>query len=131
MSEAAVARHEIANLLHTYVEIADRKDVVAVVPLLGSARVRFPSDGYDDAADAAAFFGRLWASPLPHRHDVSNLVVEPGSDPGTWRGRAHYTRWVFGPDPELHTLGEYDVVVDEGAWSVRALTVTRTWTRAS
>jgi SnoaL-like domain len=131
MTEAAVARHEIANLLHAYVEIADRKDVEAVLPLLGNARVRFPTGGYDDPSGAADFFRRLWASPLPHRHDVSNLVVEPGPTPGTWRGRAHYTRWLFGPAPALHTLGEYDLLVNESGWTVRDLTVTRTWTRSS
>jgi SnoaL-like domain len=130
MSEAAAARHEIANLLHTYVDIADRKDVDAVLPLLGSATVRFPTGGYDDPAAAADFFGRLWASPVPHRHDVTNLVVQPGQAPGTWRARAHYTRWVFEPGPQLHTLGEYDLVVS-AAWTVQELTVTRTWTRAS
>jgi hypothetical protein len=130
MTEAAVARHEIANLLHAYVDIADRKDVAAVVSLLGSARVRFPTDGYDHPAAAAEFFGRLWSSAVPHRHDVTNLVVHPGPTSGTWRGRAHYTRWVLEPGPELHTLGEYDLVVSE-SWAVQELTVTRTWTRGS
>jgi hypothetical protein len=34
-----IARHHIANLLYSYVDIADRKDVTAAVGLLGSARV--------------------------------------------------------------------------------------------
>jgi hypothetical protein len=127
----AVARHRIANLLHTYTELADRKDVDAAVELLGAARVRFPTDGFDDADGARAFFARLWGSPLPHRHDVSNLVVVPGEAPGEWTATAHYTRWVFGPRPELHTLGEYRLTVSGGDWSVRALTVTRTWTQPS
>ena len=99
----AEARHRIANLLHTYTEIADRKDVDAAVALLGSARVRFPVGGFEEPERAAAFFGQLWNSPLPHRHDVSNLVVLPGDGPGTWTARAHYTRWVFDPAPVLHT----------------------------
>ncbi|MEU6411172.1 nuclear transport factor 2 family protein [Microbispora sp. NPDC046933] len=124
----AEARHRIANLLHTYTGIADRKDVEAAVALLGSARVAFPSGGYDRPGQAAAFFAALWASPLPHRHDVSNLVVVPGEIPGTWTARAHYTRWVFDPGPVLHTLGEYTLVVREPGWAVTDLTVTRTWT---
>jgi hypothetical protein len=129
--DGAVARHRIANLLHTYTELADAKDVDAAVELLGSARVRFPADGFDDADGARAFFGRLWGSPVPHRHDVSNLVVVPSGTPGEWTATAHYTRWVFEPGPELHTLGEYRLTVSEQDWSVRALTVTRTWTQPS
>jgi SnoaL-like domain len=126
---AAEARHEIANLLHTYVDIADRKDIDAGVALLGRARVRFPTGGFEDPAQARAFFTRLWGAPEPHRHDVSNLVVEPGDVPGTWAARAHYTRWVFEPEPALHTLGEYTLTVVGGEWTVSELTVTRTWTR--
>lgn len=124
----AEARHQIANLLHTYAAIADRKDVDAVVRLLDKARVRFPGGGFEEPGQAAAFFARLWASPLPHRHDVSNLVVAPGDRPGAWTARAHYTRWVFTPAPVLHTLGEYTIVVGEHDWTVRELTVARTWT---
>jgi hypothetical protein len=109
----AEARHQIANLLHRYTDIADRKDVDAAVALLGSARVRFPAGGFDDPAHASAFFARLWASPLPHRHDVANLAVLPGGRPATWTARAHYTSWVFDPSPVLHTLGEYTIVVNE------------------
>jgi hypothetical protein len=125
----AQARHEIANLLHGYLDIADSKDVAAGVALLGSARVRFPSGGFDEPGQATAFFSALWASPVPHRHDLSNLVVVPGDAPGTWMARAHYTRWLFEPEPVLHTLGEYALVVAEADWTVRELTVTRTWTR--
>ena len=125
----AHARHRIANLLHTYTDIADRKDVDAGVRLLGGARVRFPSGGFHDPAGAATFFAALWGSPEPHRHDVSNLVVDAGEEPGTWVVRAHYTRWVFTPDPVLHTLGEYSLLVSDADWLVRQLTVTRTWTR--
>ncbi|WP_263657400.1 hypothetical protein [Nonomuraea gerenzanensis] len=39
----AEARHHIANVLHTYTGIADRKDVEAAVALLGAARVTFPA----------------------------------------------------------------------------------------
>lgn len=127
----AVARHHIANLLHTYTDLADRKDVDAAVALLGSARVRFPTDGFAGPDGARSFFARLWGSPVPHRHDVSNLVVLPSETPGEWTASAHYTRWVFEPDPELHTLGEYRLTVSDGDWGVRALTVTRTWTRPS
>jgi len=123
------ARHRIANLLHTYTGISDRKDLEAVVALLGRARVSFPAGGFDEPAGAAEFFAALWASPLPHRHDVSTLVVEPGDAPGTWTARAHYTRWVFDPTPVLHTLGEYTMVVREADWAITELTVTRTWTR--
>jgi len=125
---AAEARHRIANLLHTYTDIADRKDVDAAVTLLGCARVRFPAGGFDAPDRAATFFRALWASPLPHRHDVSNLVVLPGDVPGTWAARAHYTRWIFDPAPVLHTLGEYTIVLQEPDWAVAELTVTRTWT---
>jgi hypothetical protein len=118
----------IGNLLHTYTEIADRKDVAAAVRLLGPARVRFPGDGFGDPAQAEAFFTRLWSSAVPHRHDVSNLVVEPGHEAGSWRARAHYTRWLLDPAPRVHTLGEYALVVTEPEWSVSVLTVTRTWT---
>ena len=129
--DGALARHRIANLLHTYTDLADAKDVDSAVALLGRARVRFPSDGFDDPAHAEGFFRRLWAAPVPHRHDVSNLVVLPGDTPGEWTATAHYTRWVLGPEPQLHTLGEYRLTVSGQDWSVRALTVTRTWTRPS
>ena len=127
----AQARHRIANLLHGSAEIADRKDIDAGVRLLGDARVRFPSGGFDDPTGAARFFAALWGAPEPHRHDVSNLVVDAGEEPGTWVARAHYTRWVFTPDPVLHTLGEYALLVSGDDWLVRQLTVTRTWTRHS
>jgi len=124
----AEARHRIANLLHTYTDIADRKDVAAAVTLLGSAEVEFPTGGFSQAGQAGDFFARLWASPLAHRHDVTNLVVVPGDDQNTWIARAHYTRWVLDPDPVLHTLGEYTVIVDAEDWTVQRLRVTRTWT---
>jgi hypothetical protein len=125
---AATARHLIANLLHTYTDLADRKDVPAAVALLGRARVRFPADGYEEPAGARAFFTRLWASPVPHRHDVSNLIVLEQGRAGVWVARAHYTRWLLDPVPRPHTLGEYEMVVREPEWEVAALTVTRTWT---
>ncbi|MEU1960881.1 hypothetical protein [Nocardia sp. NPDC019304] len=123
-----VARHHIAELLHRYVDIADRKDVEAAVELLGSARVRFPAGGYDASADAREFFTNLWALPSAHRHDVTNLRVSP-VEQHRWRAHAHYTRWIFEPEPVLHTLGEYTLVVDSGDWTFTELTVTRTWTR--
>jgi hypothetical protein len=125
----AVARHRIANLLHTYTDIADRKDVDAAVRLLGAARVQFPADGFDRPDAARAFLERLWSSPVPHRHDVSNLVVMPGGSDGEWTATAHYTRWVLAPEPQLTTLGEYRLTVSEDDWTVRSLTVTRTWAR--
>lgn len=129
-SSGADARHEIANVLHTYTEIADRKDVDAAVALLGPARVAFPAGGFSDATGAAEFFGRLWADPVPHRHDVTNLVVHPGAADGLWLATAHYTRWLLQDEPVLHTLGEYSLTVSADDWAVRELTVTRTWTRA-
>jgi ketosteroid isomerase-like protein len=130
VQRATEARHEIANLLHTYTEIADRKDVDAVLDILGDAVVRFPTDGYDTRDEAAAFFGRLWAGDTPHRHDVSNLVVHPDGQ-GGWAATAHYTRYVLSPEPVLATLGEYSLIVrqDEAEWTVSHLTVTRTWSR--
>lgn len=127
-ASAAVARHMIANVLHTYTDIADRKDVPAAVALLGSARVRFPAGGYDEPAEAQPFFARLWASPAPHRHDVSNLIVEDEERAGAWVARAHYTRWLLDPVPRLTTLGKYKMVVTERKWEVASLTVTWTWT---
>jgi hypothetical protein len=126
----AEARHHVANLLHTYTAIADRKDVDAAVSMLGCARLTFPAGGYHEPTQARAFFEQLWTAPQAHRHDVTNLVVHPCADrPGLWTARAHYTRWLFTPDPILHTLGEYTLTVDELCWSVVDLTVTRTWTR--
>jgi hypothetical protein len=122
----AEARHEIANLLHTYTAVADRKDVAAGVELLGGATVRFPTGGFEDRAGAETFLARLWGGPVPHRHDVSNLVVE-AVGPDAFRATAHYTRWVLDPEPSLHTLGEYDVLVDARTWRITSLTVTRTW----
>ena len=126
----AEARHRVANLLNTYLEIADRKDVDEVLGMLGGARVRFPTGGSDTPEEARAFFTALWASPVAHRHDVSNLVVVPGATSGTWHARAHYTRWIFDPAPVLHTLGEYELVVTEQPWAIAELRVTRTWTTA-
>ena len=123
-----IARHHIANLLYSYVDIADRKDVTAAVGLLGSARVVFPAGGYATVDRAQAFFAALWVSPLAHRHDVSNLIVT-ASSPHAWAASAHYTRWTFDPNPVLHTLGEYTLVVDDQDWSISELTVTRTWIR--
>jgi hypothetical protein len=125
----AEARHEIANLLHTYTEVADRKDVPAGVELLGGATVRFPTGGFEGPAGAEAFLARLWGSPVPHRHDVTNLVVH-AAGPGAFRATAHYTRWLLDPEPLLHTLGEYDVQVDARTWRITSLVVSRTWTRA-
>jgi hypothetical protein len=125
----AEARHRIANLLHTYTEIADRKDVDAGVDLLGGARVRFPAGGFESREGARPFFAQLWGSDIPHRHDVSNLVVEP-ADGGGWRAFAHYSRWIFQPEPLLHTLGAYELLVDAESWTISELTVTRIWTLA-
>lgn len=124
-----VARHHVANLLYTYVDIADRKDIDAAVGLLGNARVRFPDNGFETIDDARPFFTRLWASSTAHRHDVGNLRVEPGAG-SHWRAYAHYTRWLFTPGPVLHTLGEYALDIDARTWSITALAVTRTWMRA-
>lgn len=124
----AEARHQVANLLHRYTEIADRKDIAAAVGLLGDTVVNFPADGYHRADGAEGFFRRLWGGPVAHRHDVSNLVVDPAG-PGIWHATAHYTRYVFTPDPVLATLGEYSLRVrqDGQDWTITDLTVTRTW----
>lgn len=42
-----------------------------------------------------------------HRHDVTNLRIRQTSY-GAWQAPAHYTPWVFDPEPVLTTLGEYD-----------------------
>ncbi len=123
-----VARHHIANVLCTYVDIADRKDIDAAIVLLGHARVRFPAGGYDEPDGARRFFTTLWASPTPHRHDVTNLRVASAGG-RLWRADAHYTRWLLESVPVLHTLGEYVLTIDERDWSICELTVTRTWTR--
>lgn len=132
-TDAALARHHVANLLHGYTEVADRKDVDAGVALLGDATVRFPADGFDRPGDARPFLERLWGDDVPHRHDVTNLVVEPAGA-GLWRARAHYARHVLAPDPVLTTLGEYELLAqepgaDDQAWTIRELTVRRTWSR--
>lgn len=127
LSDTAVARHQIANLLNTYLEAADRKDVEAAVDVLGDAEVSFPAGSSHDRDSARALFQKLWGNPVKHRHDLSNLLVLPGDTPGAWKARAHYTRYVLEPDPVLNTLGEYDVIVDETTWTVRRLVVTRTW----
>jgi len=122
------ARHWIANLLHTYVAIADRKDVDAVVDLLGTARVQFPAGGSGNPGEARQFFERLWNAPERHRHDVSNLIVSQAGTEGMWLATAHYTRWVLAPDgPVLHTLGQYELLVDGADWSVQHLLVSRDW----
>lgn len=133
MSEAAdvveaVARHRITNLLNSYTDIADRKDLDAVVDLLGGARVQFPHRSYSSPDVARGFFADLWAAPAGHRHDTSNLRVFPG-DEERWNAHAHYTRWIFDPEPAVHTLGEYTLEIDGTDWSICALTVTRTWTK--
>ena len=132
-TDPALAHHHVANLLHGYTDVADRHDVDAGVALLGHATVRFPTDGFDRPEDARAFLERLWGGGAAHRHDVTNLVVEPAG-PGLWRARAHYTRHVLDPDPVLTTLGDYDLLVqepdgDDQPWTVRELTVRRSWAR--
>ena len=124
----AEARHQMANLLHTYTEIADRKDIEAAVAVLSRARVTFPTGGFDRPEDAEAFFIQLWRSHVPHRHDVSNLIVEPAAD-GTWRATAHYCRWMFQPEPLLHTLGAYELIAEATSWTISELTVTRAWSQ--
>ena len=78
--------HDIGSpdWLHTYVDIADRKDVNAGVALLGRARVRFPAGGSNAPEQSRALLTTLWGAPEPHRHHVSNLVVVAGDVPGTW-----------------------------------------------
>ncbi|MEW1947733.1 nuclear transport factor 2 family protein [Pseudarthrobacter sp902506025] len=126
---AAEARHQIANLLHTYVAIADRKDVDAVVDMLGNSQVQFPTATSTDPTGARQLFTRLWSSPEGHRHDVSNLIVYPGPEEGQWRATAHYTRWLLtGGAPFVPTLGQYELLVNSGDWSLRELTVSRIWT---
>lgn len=128
----ADARHLIANLLHGYTELADTKDIASATRLFGDTVVTFPTAGYDRREDAQAFWSRLWGNDTPHRHDVSNLIVEATEQAGRWRARAHYSRWIFAPDPVLHTLGEYvllvDIDPDATVTTVAELTVTRTWT---
>ncbi|MBX7445907.1 MULTISPECIES: nuclear transport factor 2 family protein [unclassified Arthrobacter] len=131
-SPAAEARHRIANLLHTYVAIADRKDVNAVVDLLGRANVQFPTAESSNPVAARELFTRLWSAPEGHRHDVSNLIVHPGPEDGQWLATAHYTRWLLAGDaPLLHTLGAYQLLVNDGDWSIQLLKVNRVWTAGS
>jgi hypothetical protein len=131
----AEARHLVSNLVCVYTDMADTKDIAAATRLLRDTVVSFPTDGYDRPEDAPAFWGRLWGNDIPHRHDVSNVVVEAveGTSGRRWRARAHYLRWIFTPEPVLHTLGEYDLRVDIDSDATAAtfseLTVTRTWTR--
>ncbi len=127
---AAEARHLLAELLHDYTAIADRKDVAAATQLFGDAVVRFPHGGYDRAAQAPSFWRQLWSSPSAHRHDVTNLRVRATPEAG-WQALAHYTRWVLDPEPELATLGEYELraTVTGGRARPVELQVTRTWTR--
>ena len=125
----AEARHQIANLLHTYVAIADKKDVNAVVALLGNSHVEFPVAQSSDPAGARLLFSRLWRAPEGHRHDVSNLVVNPGPEDGQWLASAHYTRWVLGGDaPCVHTLGQYELLINGRDWSFLYLKVAQVWT---
>jgi hypothetical protein len=127
-ASAVEARHWIANLLHTYVAIADRKDVDAVVELLGTAQVQFPAGGSGNPDEARQFFDRLWQAPERHRHDVSNLIVSPAETEGMWLATAHYTRWILAEGaPVLHTLGQYELLVDGADWSVQQLKVSRAW----
>ncbi|MGJ9413732.1 nuclear transport factor 2 family protein [Aeromicrobium sp. CF4.19] len=126
----AEARHLGANLLHTYTEIADTQDVDAAVALLGDAEVRFPSGGFDRPEDARPFFERIWSARTTHRHDVTNLVVQPeGHD---WHARAHYVRWMYEDEPAVHTLGRYDLLLatTRDTLAVRRFTVAREWSRA-
>jgi hypothetical protein len=124
---------ELATLLLRYIEIADRKDVAAAVALLGTAIVRFPDDEYDTPEGALGFWQRLWSTAEQHRHDVSNILLEPTDDPHVWRLRAHYSRWLFFPEPLLSTLGEYEMVAafDGPTWRVRELSIHKTWVRSS
>lgn len=121
------ARHELTNLLHQYTAVSDRKDIDGVVKLLDHAHVTFPTGGFDQPGQAKGFYSQLWSSPVPHRHDTSNLAVSRGSAPGTWVLGAHYTRWLLEDRPILHTLGQYTVVADERTWTIRELTVERVW----
>lgn len=126
---AGEARHLSANLLHSYTEMADTQDIDAAVTLLGGAEVHFPSGGYDRPEDAHPFFERIWSSRTTHRHDVTNLVVQP--DGHDWRAQAHYVRWMYEESPAVHTLGRYDMLlgVAGDALVVRRFTVTRQWSR--
>ncbi|PTT65630.1 nuclear transport factor 2 family protein, partial [Arthrobacter sp. HMWF013] len=119
---------EAANLLYSYTEIADRKDVPAVLDLLARARVEFPARTAQGANELAAHFTGLWAAPEAHHHIVSNLIVQPTDEPDTFTARALYTRWLFTPAPVMTTMGEYAmVVVKDGSWHIRDLRVSRSW----
>jgi hypothetical protein len=122
------ARHEAANLLYSYTEIADRKDVPAVVDLLSGARVEFPTRTAQGAQEIGNHFTGLWGAPEGHRHVVSNLIVQPTDQPDTFTARALYTRWLFTPAPVMTTMGEYAMVVaKDGKWRIRDLRVSRSW----
>ncbi|MGJ9424116.1 hypothetical protein [Aeromicrobium sp. CF3.5] len=124
------ARHLSANLLHSYTEMADSQDIDAAVALLGDAEVRFPSGGFDRPEDARPFFERIWSAHTTHRHDVTNLIVQPEGH--RWRAQAHYVRWMFEDEPAVHTLGLYDLLLTttHNALIVRRFTVARQWSRA-
>jgi hypothetical protein len=122
------ARHQAANLLYTYTEVADRKDVEAAVELLSSAAVQFPGKTATGTEEVRQHFAGLWSAPGAHRHVVTNLIVEPTAEATVFTARALYTRWLFDPDPVITTMGQYDVVVERGEyWRIRSLQVSRTW----
>ena len=125
------ARHWISNLLHTYVDFAERKDVDGAVGLLASARVSFPGTG-SIIRTMRRSSSQNCGNHLSHiAMTSSNLVVLAGSGPPSVESsRALHSVGVSNPIPRCTPLGEYTMVVDERDWSIIELAVTRTWTRS-
>ena len=123
------ASSALTDFLHTYIDIADAKDIEAGEAHLTGVDVRFPHATAENADDLRELLTGLWSSPVPHRHDTSNVVVREVDH--HWVLDAHYVRWIFSESeaPSVVTLGTYRLKADRLLTPI-SLTVSRQWSKA-
>lgn len=123
----AEARNAAEQLLYSYTEFADRRDLDGVTKLLDHATVSFPNGIAVGGESVRRFFEALWAFPGVRRHVVTNLRCS--ADQGVYVADAHYTRWLIESEPRVTALGEYRMrfAATAAGWTILELTVTRTW----
>lgn len=123
------AASELTDFFHSYIDIADAKDIEAVEEHLANVDVHFPHANARDSGTLRKLFSGLWSDPRPHRHDTTNVVVRRSGN--NWTLDAHYVRWIFSDaePPRVVTLGAYQLSANENLSPI-SLTVTRWWSES-
>ncbi|CDP86689.1 MULTISPECIES: nuclear transport factor 2 family protein [Mycolicibacterium] len=120
MTDLALVRHRIENLLATYAALADIVDADALSELLADATVVL--------GDAEPVSGREAIAALYRRngiaghHLISNLLVSSATT-----ATARYMRWSLDNEPRLAALGTYHIEIDPASWRITRLALTRDW----